>query len=671
MFDRSIRSIALDYYRKRGAEIRPLDGESDAFEIKAPAAPALTVTFARDAEAPAVNEVNATSPQWRAILEDLTAEVAVSYRYLAAGAIGRPATTLGAAMPEGWAVRVAKLLEVDHRVAVGFTHRVTFDSPALNSCTEVIHHHLWDVAHERRLTSFESRLYELPCIMIRPERIPPEATVQGLLGRSLAAVDEASDLKGREIERELAELLSDAERRTNQYFEQQLGNVLQREVTLQEKLDGVIRRMAEARTQEAVMRYRAEGESLSRQLDYARANREAELGAVETACHTKLQTEREKHELTATTDLIALCHASYDVLSYRADVTSPEGIEASWVVRYWPVSGELELPACKCCARPMREPVAVTGGGFACNACVITCEGCGSRHEEPQAGACGVCASQTCTSCQSACVHCAEPACNEHARGCITCEAAICARCASQCHACNEPLCQHHARLDPATSLIACDRHASVAPAPVRNAGHGAPAKAVTISTVAIPALPPEVDLAPLPTEVMAFEPRAIEPVAEQAQDATLAALFSRPQPVISKLSGRALHPKLAETCPHCRGHFAVQEMVDCPTCCTPSCKSCSQGEHGPCPACDALDAVDAADERLDFVKAEFPQLAKGRRHWELAQAGPYVLTHWSRLGTWGMVVYHQQPDGEPVVVTAFDFGRLDTLKQTLKGWWN
>ena len=70
MSDRSIRSFALDYYRKRGAEIRELAGE-EAFEIQAKeGGPALKVTFAEEAEAP----LTATSPQWRAILEDLTAE---------------------------------------------------------------------------------------------------------------------------------------------------------------------------------------------------------------------------------------------------------------------------------------------------------------------------------------------------------------------------------------------------------------------------------------------------------------------------------------------------------------------------------------------------------------------------------------------------------------------
>ncbi|MDB5101657.1 MAG: hypothetical protein JWM80_6078 [Cyanobacteria bacterium RYN_339] len=653
MSDRSIRSFALDYYRKRGAEIRELADE--AFEIQEAQGAALKVTFAHEAEAP----LTATSPQWRAILEDLTADVAVSYRYLAAGAIARPARTLEAAMPEGWAVSSAKLLDAENRVAVGLTHRVTFDSPALNACTEVIHHHLWDVNEERRLTSFESKLYDLPCIMIRPERLPDEATVQGLLGRSLAAVDEASDARGREIERELAEMLSEAEKRTNQYFEQQLGNVLQREVQLAEKLDGTIRRMAEARTPEAVARYRQDGESLARQLEYARANREAELGTVESACHAKLGQERDKHELTATTDLVALCHASYDVLTYRATVTSPDGFEANWVLRYWPVSGELQLPACQACGHALVAPVSIAGGGFACGACVAACKGCGTRSLGLTGAPCDVCAGATCTGCETRCTHCDAVSCTEHAQGCATCEAAVCVRCASHCHACNEALCQHHARLDVHSGRTACDRHVPIE----------APRPAPRAIEKTVPA--------PRPATVMlaaAVLGERAEPTDSSLADLLAAAensgvehLFVRPDPVYSVLSGRAMHPKLAETCPCCQGQFAVQEMVDCPTCCTPSCLTCSQGEAGPCPACDALAPAEADDEHLALVFAQFPELARGRRRWEIAVQGPYVLAHWSRLGTWGMVVYHQ---ADQCVLTAFAFGRMETVRQTLKGWW-
>jgi hypothetical protein len=484
--------------------------------------------------------------------------------------------------------------------------------------------------------------------MIRPERLPEEATVQGLLGRSLAAVDEASDARGREIEKDLAGLLAEAEKRTNQYFEQQLGNVLQREVQLTEKLDATIRRMAEARTPEAVARYRQDGENLSNQLGYARAHREAEMAAVEAACHAKLAAERERHELTATTDLVALCHASYDVLTYRASVVSPDGLEANWVLRYWPVSGELQLPACQACGHALVAPVALAGGGFACDACAPACGGCGTRALTAAGEACAVCAGSTCSSCEARCTHCDAVACTAHAQGCATCEAAVCVRCASRCHACDELLCQHHARLDVRSGRTVCDRHLVIEP----------PTQAVVAMAAAVLGAPaPEAE----PTDSSLAE------ILAAAEETGVEHLFVKPEPVYSALSGRAMHPKLAETCPCCQAHVAVQEMVDCPTCCTPSCLKCSQGEAGPCPACEALAPAEADDERLAFVYEQFPELKRGRRRWELSSMGPYVLAHWSRLGTWGMVVYHAT---DRCVLTAFAFGRVETAKQALKGWW-
>lgn len=656
----SIRSFALDYYRKRGAEIRPLEGD-EAFEICAPSGSSLTVTFANELETPAMAAVTTTSPQWRAILEDLTADVAVSYRYLAAGPIARPARTLEATMPEGWAVTSAKLLDVENRVALGFTHRVTFDSPALNACTEVIHHHLWDVAEERRLTAIEPRLYELPCIMIRPERFPEEAIVQGLLGRTLAVVDEASEVRGREIERELAGLLSEAEKRTNQYFDQQLGNVLQREVTLSEKLDATIRRLTEARTPEAIARLRQEGESLSRQLEHLKANREAEMAAVEAACAGKLDTERERHELTATTDLVALCHASYDVLTYQVEVTAPDGESARWTLRYCPVADELTYPDCPRCQSPMQTPVLLAGSDYACATCATSCDGCGTRHgADARVGQCAHCQQATCASCVTSCVDCQADACAEHAQGCGTCEAPVCVKCASRCATCDTTLCQHHARLDVRSGQTVCDRHVPIAAPPI--------AKVAELAAAVLGQLADDTPAAPLEVRVaLAAEDADLPQLATTpAQDAAFEQLFSKPIPVFSGITGRALHPATAETCPSCNGHFAVQEMVDCATCGTPCCRPCSQGEHGPCPACEALAPVDAGDPRLAFVYEQFAELKKGRR-WEVSELGPYVVAHWSRFGSWGMVVYHTA-GAEPVVLNSFRCGVLDTMGQAFGG---
>ncbi|HEY9721742.1 MAG TPA: hypothetical protein V6D47_06990, partial [Oscillatoriaceae cyanobacterium] len=615
MESRSIRSFALDYYRQQGHAVRPL-AESDAYEVLPAEGPALTVTFTGDAEQPELQPLTATSPQWRAIIEDLTGKLAVSYRYLTSGPIANPAKALEAALPKGWQVKAAKLLHVDSRPAVGFTHRVTFDSPALSACREVIHHHVWDTRTGDRLTGLEPVLYELPCILLRPNQLPEEETLKQLLERSAALVDGDTDVRGHELERELAELLADVERRTNQYYEQQMGNVLNREIQLTEKLDALIKRLSEARQPEQIARYRQEGESLQLQLGNLKHRREGDLQEIEQACLRKLTQERERHELTAMVDLVALCHATYDVLTYRATLVSPEGHDFVWNLTYWPVTKALALPECPGCHAPMRDPVILGEGAAACRDCLTACACCGTaRIATGDEASCAICQCSTCERCASQCAHCGETICVEHTGGCRTCEAPVCGGCSRACAECAEPLCEHHAHRDPVNGKTYCADHRRV--------------------------------LAELP------EP---EP-APEAPVAVASAPVTEPSGrVVSRLSGRELDARAAEYCHGCHAHFEVREMVNCQTCGVPCCLPCSTGEEGPCPSCERLQDTSADDARLDFVRESYPELARGKRKWAIAEFGPYVVVHWSRLGTWGMVTYTTE-ELAPIVTNAFACG--------------
>ncbi len=689
MTDRSIRSFALDYYRKRGADVRPLADDAETFEITAPEGKTLKVTFADEVPAQTgtgvATALTATSPQWRAILEDLTSEVAVSYRYLASAPIANPARTLAQALPAGWAVAAARLLSVENRVAVGYSHRVTFDSPALNARREVMHQHLWDVESGRRLLGLEPALYEAPTLLIRPESFPSEATVKALLDRSLAIVDADTDARGVEIERELATQLSEAETRTNQYYEQQMGHVLQREQQLVEKLDATIKRLAEARTPDAIARYRQDGATLQGQLTYARETREQSLGEIEAACTRKLLTERERHELTAMTDLVSVCHAAYDVLSYRATVTPPGGEAVELDVRYWPASRAIALPDCPACGRTMDAPRRMGSGEVACADCATACPGCGEVGAGAAAvGACTACHASVCGHCQTACAQCDASVCVEHKTACDACGDALCARCTTACASCETALCRRHAHVDPLTGTFHCKAHrpteftlhAEGAPSQAEEATPPVPLNPLVAFTAAAlgQGAPNRDELRQAAEAVGAPAPAAyMARIADESQqDAAIAALFGNlpgrtaTAQVVSGLSGRAMPAVQADTCPSCSDHFTVNEMVDCPTCGVPACKRCASGQMGPCPACESLAPTVASDPRLAFVFTAYPELA-GRRSWEVACVGPFVVTHWSRWGAWGMVVYHTGEDGHsPVAVTAFRYGRFAAVGQAL-----
>jgi hypothetical protein len=653
MQGRSIRSIALDYYRKRGAEIRPLDG-AEVYEIVQPEGPALKVTFTDEAvTGDQVMPLTSTSPQWRAILEDLTAEVAVSYRYLTAGPIPNAAATLEAAAPAGWRVTAAKLLGVDHRPAIGVTHRATFDSPALNACQELIFQHLWDVERAERLPAMETGFYQTPAIVLRPETTPGPEMVQALIDRSAGIVDTEADAHGAKLDKELAGLLAETEKRVNQYYDQQMGNVLAREVQLTEKLDATIKKLSEAKTPEQVARYRQDGESLQTQLAHVRASRERDLQAVETACMTKIEAERERHELTATIDLVALCHATYDVLTYRAELTSPEGRPLTLEVRYWPVTKELAFPECPACRHTMEEPVALANGQVLCSHCTMECGGCGALHDGATfvAGQCASCAESVCSACQAPCVSCHHVTCETHTAECATCEAPVCPGCVASCAVCEAALCGAHAHVDTIRDRHYCDAH--------QGAILTADVSAIYVNEKVIQAI---VEDAPIAEEPVVEVPVPAAPVWVEPQPETIK-LFGEPERVVSSLSGKTLNPRVAETCHACSGSFDVQEMHNCATCGVPACLPCTQGELGPCPACAGLEDVDSTDERLGFVVTSFPELAK-RRSWAISQLGPYVVAHWKRWGHWGMVVYHA--GGEPVVLTAFSHGPVETLAMTI-----
>lgn len=661
MQGRSIRSIALDYYRKRGAEIRSLDG-AEVYEIVQPQGPSLKVTFSDEAATnPQVMPLTATSPQWRAILEDLTAEVAVSYRYLTAGPIAKPSATLEAAMPAGWRVSAAKLSGIDHRQAIGVTHRATFDSPALNACQELIFQHLWDVQLGERLPAMEKALYQTPAIVLRPEQMPDPNAVAALVDRSAGIVDAESETHGAKLEKELAELLAETEKRVNQYYDQQMGNVLTREVQLTEKLDATIKKLAEAKTPEQVARYRQDGESLQTQLAHVRAGREHDLHAVESACLAKIETERERHELTATIDLVALCHATYDVLTYRVELLSPEGRGLTLDVRYWPVTRQLAFPECPACRHAMEEPVILADGRALCAHCTMECGGCGALHDATSfvAGHCAACDESVCESCQAPCVSCHHLSCEAHTAECATCEAAVCPTCVASCAVCEASLCGAHAHVDTVRDRHYCDAH--------KGAILTADVSAIYVSEKVIEAIVEDAPIAAAPEAPEVAEPPAPAPVLAapvwvEPQPETIK-LFGESERVVSRLSGKTLNPRVAETCHACTGSFDVQEMHNCPTCGVPACLPCTEGELGPCPACANLEDVESTDARLGFVVASFPELAK-RRSWAVSQLGPYVVTHWKRWGHWGMVVYHVGP--EPVVLTAFSHGPVETLAMTI-----
>jgi hypothetical protein len=616
MTNRSLRTFALDYYRQQGASVEPL-AQGETYAIARPGKSQMTVAFQNEAPSQDLVSLSPTSPQWRSILEDLTEQVAVSYRYLVAGAIAHPGALLNASMPAGYQVLEARLESAKNHSAIGYTHRVSFDAQALNARQEVLHQHVWDLSTLSRSESLEAALYQADCLLLRPEEHPPESTLLTCLERSVGEIDQASDVRGALIEGELQNQFVEAENRTNQYYDQQMGQVLQREVTLCDKLDAAIKRLSEAKTPDAVARNRQECENVSKQLEQIKARREGDLALIQEARAQKLIQEREKHELTALTELVALCHVRYDVLSYRASVLTPGGEMAQWLLGYTPVTKELTLPPCGSCNQAFKAPVRLADGRFVCESCSSTCPACESRHDlntPIPAPRCAACKAELCTECTLACVHCQEALCSAHAVVCAVCVAPSCMHCQKACHRCKTSLCQDHAPFDALTGTHYCEAHVPVSKAP---------------SFV----------ITPNPSDPQAKEPPGIE-------------------------------SSVLPRCCGCECLLTQDASIACPTCHIGACATCVEASEGFCPACESLSPIDATDALLDAVYQAQPALLKGKRTWEAASVGPYVLAYWRRFGAWGLLAYDASGP-EPVWLAEIKGSPWEGVKRAIARVWN
>ena len=647
--DQSIRRFALKYYRQSGAMVRSLDDHGDTFEVKTPDGTPLTVNFGCDNQEPQ-HALTATSPQWRSIIDDLTGDVTVSYRYLTAGPIAHHVQTLSALMPTDWTLIDAKLNRVENRQALGYSHRITFDSPALNARREMMQHHLWDVRLAKRFVALEPIFYQTPYIMLKPEQQIAEAVVQHFLTRSLDLVDQATDARGLEIEAELQDLGQEANHRITEYFAQQRRTLTTRLEVLQDKLAGLALALEQTVHPQQRARLLEEHQQLGAHVEGLRAQTTEKMLKINEALAEKLEQERARHELTAVTDLAAICHVAYDRLWYDATVQAPDGTHYPWELSFCPVARELTLPPCARCQAPLKHPVPLAGGRFACADCVSGCKICGAASvaTAAAASACHTCDQETCEACAIACGQCQQTACQNHVQLCGGCQKPVCATCQAACETCGVALCFAHAKLDHETGQLACPTHVTHAVKRGRDVGGQHAFTDTPTASAVSPAVPAALQAIP-----SGQQPGAV------AEDSAL----------VTQEAAPVVKPSASVTCCACHTVMATGASTGCVNCGLHACSACAVQGPVPCPACDGLRPITARDGRLGFVFERFPHLAKRKRHWQIAQLGHIVLCQWSCAGRWGQVLYHA-PDGVPVLLNSFECGVLETLLQAIVGFW-
>lgn len=492
MQEPSIRSFTLDYYRSLGAELTPLDPGARRWEIRLPqndpASKALAITFDPGSDDSQVRPMGRTTPQWRAILEACTQARPVAYRHIVTEPINH-ATELFEAQLPGFGVTAARLVSVRPRTAVGFSHRVTFDAPAMNARHEELHHDLLDALTGERLDALSERFYSLPAIPIEPPRDPRHLAVETLHAQAISHVDARTEERGTALEADLAPRLKEAEERITQYYAGQIAQLLKdEEAELDARLEHLVRRTQETKLPGAIAKLQAEAEKVAIELEQIRVRRELEGDGIRAAERARFEAEHARHEITVETTLVSVAYVTFDVVTYA--LTLDEGtLEVSYV----PVTRQLALPNCPRCGLAIAhgEGAPAPGGldgRIVCHRCAPEtaleaiqaprrmaepCSRCGVMTPREAIQRCHLTEAPYCVVCAVSCHDCGEVTarellrpnpdgrgmvCPDHAIRCSSCHLSVLPRETFTCPACQDRHCHAHASLCPDCGMPTCIR---------------------------------------------------------------------------------------------------------------------------------------------------------------------------------------------------------------------
>lgn len=493
MQEPSIRSFTLEYYRSLGAELTPLDANARRWEVSWPQR-RLSITFDHASEpidAPSSLDerpITRVSPHWRAILEECTREQTVSYRHVVSRPIDQPAQLFEPILPGGFRVESARLIEVLPRTAIAFTHRVTYEAPAMNSRDEELYLDAIDPETGDRLDVLSEACFSFLTIPVDPPR-NPSYRLEALHERAIAWLDARTEQKGFELERTLAPRLEEAEARVKASIAGQVALILQdEEKQLIAKLEDLVRRKGETKIPQAIVKLEEEAERLIVEIEHLHVRRELEAEGLRRDEAARLDAERSRHEVTIDTRLVGVCHVSYDEVRYELSLS--RGSESGLLqIAYLPTTGELFLPACPQCGDDIRQPGFLDNGQACCHRCAArhraaragappeletcACDRCGTETPESLVQRCHLTQTPYCVACALDCVECGKVTrrnllrpspsgrgmvCPDHLITCATCQTSALPRETFKCPICEERHCLAEADHCPSCQMPACRR---------------------------------------------------------------------------------------------------------------------------------------------------------------------------------------------------------------------
>ncbi|MEB3297929.1 MAG: hypothetical protein VKO21_00395 [Candidatus Sericytochromatia bacterium] len=645
MQDPTLRTFTLDFFRRQGAEAAPLDTQRRRWAIRM-GERRFDIAFAPGTE---VEAVLPGTPRFREILAECEERGAVSHRHVVSEPISDPASLLLGIAPEGWVISRVRLDRVRSRRVVAFTHRVAYGAGVLPHPVEETHVDILDPVTGMASPALVDALSGLQVLPADPPRdLPP---LGPLHARAVALVDARTGVRGEALERQLQARRTESVARIRRHYGVLREEARQREIrTLEERLATVLGAIRGALPADLTDLSR-EGSELARRLDDARKGQTVALASLARLEEEAVRAEEAAHEVTLTTELVALHVVTYDEVAYAVRFGRPGGFERSQgsesaeiLVGYVPVTRQILLPDCGVCGEVVADPV-MAGAELACRTCVRSCGSC--DRPWPDDGVpgqvCTACGIEACPACRGACTDCETVVCARHRESCGTCGRATCQGCAAACAADGETVC-HGCRLE-AGGVLVCPAHGVAC------------GRCETVIQV-------------------------VDALASKMAGETLCASCAGtcgscgavfPLEVLLEGPEGPLCPEHAGTCRTCFDVVSSGELSGCGVCgrmqcgrhlaaCAGCglmmCPECS-GEGAGCLLCGQLALAAPQDPRLQGLEQEFglPRV----RAWLVAERQGARVVEWQgAMGRWGRLAW----DREGKRVTDFRYGPITAMVQ-------
>lgn len=494
MQEPSIRSFTLEYYRSLGAELTPLDANARRWEVRWPQR-RISITFDHASDPvdapsgmPDERPITPVSPHWRAILEECTREQTVSYRHVVSRPIDQPAQLFESLLPGGFRVESATLIEVLPRTAVAFTHRVSFEAPAMSAREEDLHLDVVDPDTGERLDVLSEACYSFLTIPVDPPQ-QPTYQLEALYEKAVSWLDARTEEKGQQLELQLAGRLAEAEARVRDYFNGQVSMILREEEReLTNRLEDLVRRRKETKIPQAMTKQEEEAERLVIDIEHLHVRRELDAEGLRRDEAARVEAERARHEVTVETRLVGVCHVTYDEVRYELAIARGSE-QGRLTVAYLPTTGELFLPVCPQCGDDIRQPGLLDNGQACCHRCAarhlaasagapetapaVACDRCGTETPHSLVQRCHLTETPYCVACALDCVECGKVTrrnllrpspggrgmvCPDHLITCGTCHQSALPRETFMCPICEERHCLSEADHCPSCMMPACHR---------------------------------------------------------------------------------------------------------------------------------------------------------------------------------------------------------------------